>query len=381
MKAKAARIRLGVAVVSVLLFASCSGTSGRHGPAISSPTTRGTVPAPGANPAYAHAGPSAVSVMTLTTASSAIEVLYPARPGSEKGRPRATYDLREALRDPKLPALKPDPSQLVSLPAFRDLPPAPGRFPVVLFSHAYGAVPLQSSTLEIDIAAWGFVVIAPDHVERDTLAVAQGRATVDDARDALALRAAMGVVAANPRLGAMLDTTRVAAVGHAQGGATALAALELADVDTAVAWASVAPAGGAAGGAGKPAMLIGAQRDLADGSKVQMQIYARLTGPKRLVLLGGGAGHATFVDECLTLRSSGLLSPGGGVTTGDHLADLAQNGCHPDEVDPLVAWPVIVHFTVAHLRDVFGVDRSPVGLGDAIASAFPKLPLTYEHQP
>jgi dienelactone hydrolase len=382
MKAKAAHIRHGVAVVSALLLVSCAGTSGRRGdgPTIA-PTTRATVPVPGSNPAYAHDGPHVVSIVTLQTASTAIEVLYPALPGSEKGKPRATYDLRAALRDPKLPALKPDPSQLVSLPAYRDLPPATGRFPVVLFSHAYGAVPLQSSTLEIDIAAWGFVVIAPDHIERDTLAVAQGRASVNDVRDALALRSAMDVVATTPELGAMLDTTHIAAVGHAQGGATAIASLAVTDVDTAVAWASVAPVGALAGGAGKPVMLIGAQRDFEDGSKVQNGIYARLTGPKRLVLLGGGAGHATFVDECLTLRSSGLLPLGGGVRTGDRLADLAQNGCHPDEVDPLVAWPVILHFTVAHLRDVFGIDRPPVGMGDAIASAFPKLPLTYEHRP
>ena len=283
-------------------------------------------------------------------------------PGERAGKPRATYDLREALRDPKLPALRPDPSQLVTLPAFRDLPPATGQFPVVLFSHAYGAVPLQSSTLEIDIAAWGFVVIAPDHRKRDTLAVAQGKASVDDARDALELRSAMGVVAADPRMGAILDTSHVAAVGHARGGATALAALSLADVDTSVAWASVAPDAVYATGAGKPVMLVGAQRDLEDGSEVQNEIYTGLTGPKRLVLLGGGAGHATFVDECVTLRDSGLLPPSGGGATGDRLADLAQNGCHPDELDPLLAWPVIVHFTVAHLRDVFGLDPSPVGL-------------------
>lgn len=385
MRAKAARnggIRRGVAVVSALLLVGCSGTSGRHGkqPADGSPTTPASV-AGGADPAYARAGPEVVSVATLPTSSSAIEVFYPAVRGSEQGKPRATYDLREALRDPKLPALRPDPSQLVTLPAFRDLPPATGQFPVVLFSHAYGAVPLQSSTLEIDIAAWGFVVIAPEHRERDTLAVAQGKASVNDARDALELRSAMGVVAADPRLRAMLDTSHVAAVGHARGGATALAALALADVDTSVAWASVAPDAVYATGAGKPVMLVGAQRDLEDGSEVQKEIFTGLTGPKRLVLLGGGAGHATFVDECLTLRNSGLLPPSGGGATGDRLADLAQNGCHPDEVDPLVAWPVIVHFTVAHLRDVFGLDPAPVGLGDAIARAFPKVPLTYEHEP
>ena len=67
--------------------------------------------------------------------------------------------------------------------------------------------------------------------------------------------------------------------------------------------------------------------------------------------------------------------------SGNNLVDLSQNGCYPDEIDPRVVWPVIVHFTVAFLRSVFKIDPAPVGLGDAIASAFPHVPITYVHQP
>jgi len=128
-------------------------------------------------------------------------------------------------------------------------------------------------------------------------------------------------------------------------------------------------------------MLIGAQHDLQDGTAVQKGIDAALTGPRRLVLLGRGAGKATWLDQCLTLRESGLLSPGGDEPSDDKLVELSQNGCYPDEVNPEATWPVIVHFTVAELRDVFGLDKPPVGLGDGITHAFPKVALTYEHQP
>jgi dienelactone hydrolase len=369
-------------VVSTALLVGCAGGSGHKAASTTAAPASTTVPPREANPAYARNGPYPVAMVTLISSSGrTVHVMYPGLPGSEKDQEHASYDLREALRDPAAPALKPDEAQIVTLPAYLDLPPAEGPFPVVVFSHGYGAVPLQSSTLVIDLAAWGFVVIAPDHVERNAFAVVKGTAKVDDRRDAEVLRRSLDLVAADEGLRPLLDLDHVAAVGYAQGGATAIAALARPEFAAAVGWASVAPTSSAANGAGKPVMLIGARQDFEFGTDVQEQIYAKFTGPKRLVLVGGGAGHATFVDECESLRVSGLLAPGGGEPTGDRLLDLSQNGCHPDEVDPVVAWPTIVHFTVAELRTVFGIDRTPVGLGDKIASAFEKVPLGYEHRP
>jgi predicted dienelactone hydrolase len=363
---------------ATLVLAGCGGGSSHHGASKSSTTSgRGPI-APASNPAYASPGPNIVGLAALKAGTRAVEVLYPALKGSERGKAHATYDLRESLHTPSSKPLPSGSDQRVTLPAYRDLPPASGRFPVVLFSHDYGADPFQSVTLESDLAAWGFVVIAPDHSERDSLAVLQGRASVNDARDALVLQTALNAVKANKRLGPLLDLAHIAAIGHAQGGATALAALALPDVDVAVTLASVPPTSAVAD---KPVMLIGAQHDLEYGTRVQRQIYAGLTGDRRLVLLGGGAGHASFVDQCEDLRASGQLVIGGDIASENHLLDLAQNGCFPDEVDPMLVWPVVSHFIVAELRSVFGIDRAPVGLGNAIASAFPNVPLTYEHQP
>jgi dienelactone hydrolase len=367
-------------VSTAAMLAACSGGSGSTRSRASTTTRPATttVPPRDANPAYAGRGPHVVAITTLETSTRAIEIFYPARDGSQKNKPRATYDIRQALHDPEGEPLKPATGQLVALPAFRDLPPAAGSFPAVLFSHGFGATPLQNATLESDIAAWGFVVIAPDHVERDTLALVKGRATSDDARDSQVLISSMNVVAADSRLGPILDVGHVAAVGNSEGGRTALAALALPPVDTAVAWASVPPTRPVAD---KPVMLIGAKDDIEYGSVVQQRIYDALTGPRRLVLLGAGAGHATFADECEDLRESGALTAGGDGSSPSGLLALTQNGCYPDELDPRIAWKAIAHFTVAQLRAVFGIDPAPVGLGDAIAHAFPRVPLTYEHQP
>ena len=371
---------LTVAVVAV-------GASGCGGASSSTTTTRSvstTAPNPASDPVYAKTGPDVVGMTTMRTSTRPIDVFYPARSGSQRGMPFANYDVREPLRDPLgAPLRRSADEELVVLPAYRDLPPATGSFPVVLFSHALGGFPLQDGRLESAIAAWGFVVIAPDHVERDLYADSKGRATVGDARDAGVLFAAMSYVSGDPIIGRVMDLTHVAAVGHAEGGAAALAALRLPGVDGAVAWASAKPT---APVAKKPVMLIGAQHDLAFGPKVQSDIYSGLTGPRSLVLLGGGAGNATFTDACQTLRESGTLSAGGDAVdptspSGDRLVALTQNGCFPGEVEPRIAWPAITHFTVAFLRSVFGIDPQPVGLGNAIASAFPTVPFTYQHQP
>ncbi len=52
--------------------------------------------------------------------------------------------------------------------AFDSSPPASqaGGFPVVLFSHGFAGYPEQSVSLTTHLASWGFVVAAPDHVER-----------------------------------------------------------------------------------------------------------------------------------------------------------------------------------------------------------------------
>ena len=251
-----------------------------------------TTPSAAASPTYAQPGPNVVGITTVHLSTRVIDVFYPARRGSQSGVPQATYDLREPLRDPLGPPPGGSDAELVSLPAYRDLPAAAGSFPVVLFSHDLGGFPLQDASLESSIAAWGFVVIAPDPVERDMFALSKGRAQVDDVHDAKVLFSAMSLMTRFPRIGRAMDLSHVAAVGHAQGGGAAMAALGLPGVGAAVAWASSKPS---APVVKKPVMLIGAQHDLEFGTKVQSGIYSALKGPHSLVLLGGDAGNARSI--------------------------------------------------------------------------------------
>lgn len=366
-----------VAVIGALVGAAACGGGG-HPRATDAPTT--TVPRD-RNPAYGHPGPFPVGYAVVRTHSRPVAVFYPGTVGSEKDLDHATYDIRAAAHDPTAKPLDRDDSQLVELPAYGDLPVATGTFPVVLFSHDSGGFPQQSSNVMAQIAAWGFVVIAPDHVERDAFRASVQSATVDDMRDATVLTTALTDIAGDPTFAPSLDLSHVAAVGDGQGGATALMALARSQVSAAVALASVPPPRAVAI---KPVLLVGAAKDHEDGTSVQQAVYDNLEGPKRLVLLGGGAGHATFLDNCALMHAAGNLVAGGDVIDPDDPGgpvELSLNGCYPDELEPQRAWPVAAHFTVAFLRSTFGIDPEPVGLGDAIAHAFPNVPLTYQQSP
>jgi predicted dienelactone hydrolase len=118
----------------------------------------------------------------------------------------------------------------------RDAPPAAcPRVPLVLFSHGWGGCALQSIFLTEELARAGYVVAAPDHADaacaigRDEVNLGRMRidksfldpATWNDRSEIGRLhdlRAVIGLVAADPQLARIADTSRIGAVGHSLGG-------------------------------------------------------------------------------------------------------------------------------------------------------------------
>jgi dienelactone hydrolase len=114
-------------------------------------------------------------------------------------------------------------------PAAAGAVPAPGRFPVILFSHGSPGTPLDYHWMLERWASEGYVVVAPTYPVSsrsgpDKVSLADQREQVRDARFVLdrLLALARGPSAAGG-LGGAIDPRHVAAVGHSLGGFTALA--------------------------------------------------------------------------------------------------------------------------------------------------------------
>ena len=110
-----------------------------------------------------------------------------------------------------------------------DAPPAPGRFPVIFFSHGSPGSPHDyAGTLE-RWAAEGYAVVAPTYPVTTRAGItkvvlADQRNQVRDARFVLDHVLALDrTPVADGGLGGLLDRHRIAAAGHSMGGLTTLA--------------------------------------------------------------------------------------------------------------------------------------------------------------
>jgi predicted dienelactone hydrolase len=339
---------------------------------------------------FTRRGPLSVGETTLTlpTDGAPVEVWYPATKSSVAGKPEATYDIANWL-PPSLQKLLPA-GYTLSYPSggVRGVPIAPGRYPLVVFSHGYAGFRDQSTFLTSWLASWGFVVAAPDHFSRDLTEVLGGPTAatakttdVEDLQATISLMKAQGASASSPFHG-HLDTHLVGAVGHSAGGAAveALAAIDP-EVTTFIglAGATVGAFGQTTSGPDsivpqQPGMLMSGTSDHVVSDVSMIAAYGRMQNPKRLILLRG-AGHLVFADLCeIGSSQGGLLSVAAvlHVPVPASLVPLASDGCHPPDLAPPQAWPVIRQAVTAQLRHAFGFDASTAGL-TGLGTAYPRV--------
>jgi hypothetical protein len=92
-----------------------------------------------------------------------------------------------------------------------------------------------------------------------------------------------------------------------------------------------------------------------------------------------GAGHNSFTDLCLAVRSGTDLigiAQSIGFQLPESLAAGAVDGCQPEAIDTLTGWEITQSFTVAQLREGLGLDRSGAGLGQGVVRAW-DVPIEY----
>ena len=333
--------------------------------------------APGAASAapYAKVGPYAVGFTQLKlTGGRRVVVWYPAKPGGTKGHARESIDLAGFLNpalQKKIPAkyrVKYTANAYSGAPAA----PATGGYPVVIFSHGFAGYPEQSLDITTHLASWGFVVAAPDHVERSLDGLLGTAAKgVPKLTDLAVLQATLDLVVersnATGLLHGLANADEVVAAGHSAGAG---AAYSFASADPRVkAWISYSVGFGGQGGPApsaptKPGMVMLGTTDGVIPAASSVAVFNGMQSPKYLVKIAR-AGHLVFSDICLIGRSFG------GITAIAKLLKLpipasflklGSDGCTKDHPLPEKAFPAIDQLTVAFFRSSLGIDAAPVGL-------------------
>jgi dienelactone hydrolase len=352
-----------------------AGGSGDAVPVVGTPSSKTFVPT----------GPYGVGVMTLRLSSNGapVEVWYPANADDAHGAP-ATLSLRETL-PPAIRALLPAKINIVQdLRGFSGLAVAEGRFPVVLFSHGFAAWRTQSTFLTSHLASWGFVVAAPEHLDRDLTSVlaklASGSSTsmnltqssdVTDLENTISLMGDQNASSSSPFY-RHLDMSRVGAVGHSAGG-SAVEKLAVADsqvkVFVGLAGAAYGAFGQTAEGLGakaplQPGMLMFGEQDAIVPPSSIKNAYNLMNQPKRLIGLFN-SGHLVFSDICTLANGSGGLvavAEKAGLPIPAQLALLGTDGCASVYSPVASDWPVINQAVTAELRVGLGFDQGQGGL-------------------
>jgi dienelactone hydrolase len=385
-----------VVLVTALLAAACGSSSSSSSATTAAPTTVAS------RPAYEQSGPYAAGVTSLKLSTGAdVEVWYPATPASVQGKTQDVFSI-STLLPPALKSLVPadiDPKYPTG--AYRDVPASSaGPFPVVLFSHGYAAYPTMYADLGVHLASWGFVMVAPDHTERDLLAaLASGLSTTTsssldptaaaaqqqagaqgDGQTLLAARDVAVAASQDPTsvLHGTIDASEVATMGHSAGAAAAAAAATDPSVKTFILMSGT----GAGPAPDKPGMVMSGGNDHVAALSRVTAYYDTMATPKRLVVIQQ-AGHNSFDDICEIGRSEGgLLAIAAKVhiNVPPTLGRLFDDGCTSSFPDARTIWPVTWHFVVAQLRSVFGIDHQPVGLSTSVAASFPPLTIHYRSQ-
>lgn len=113
-------------------------------------------------------GPWKVGVRTVKIGRLTTEIVYPAQPGSEAGKPLQTYDVRDWLPaserskvpDDASPAVQPIGGDL-----YRDLPidAAHGPYPVIIYIHGTASFRIAGGSTLVHWASRGFIVVGADY--------------------------------------------------------------------------------------------------------------------------------------------------------------------------------------------------------------------------
>jgi hypothetical protein len=323
-------------------------------------------------------GPWPVGAKTVTLAGLTTEVWYPAPLGSDAGQPKVRYDIREHLPTDDAVKIPDADNPWQDCDCVRDLPldEQHGPYPLVLFVHGTAAFRTQSLTFMTHWVSRGFVVVAADHPGiqlKDILASPLGLpGSSDQAGDATklldALASPTGEVAF---LAGHIDQARLALSGHSAGG-NAISGFG----NRAAVLMPMAAGGTKAGTTLVSSLIMGAGNDGIDNYSNVTNGYTSSPTKKRMVGVGGNAGHLTFSDLCAIGASGGgilQIAQDHGVSVPLLIAALARDGCKTGQLPPADGWHIVNFATSAVLEETLQCSSTSAAQIASIQTAVPNV--------
>lgn len=337
-----------------------------------------------------------VGVMTVEAGGQTMEVWYPAS-DQVADEPGEDADFAQFIPESVTEVLGPIEFPLVPTGAVRDAPlRAPEEpYPVVVFSHGFGGMRLQSVDYTVHLASRGYVVVAADHPGRmltDLLPCMfspflegcdlSGMGGADPAvEDVGAVADWVEAAAVDGPLAGAIDPARMALSGHSAGGGTVD---EVADLDPRFS-VFLSMAAGAAPENDAPVMLMSGTCDGIVPDSSVVNAWAARTASTLVQI--EGAGHLAFADLCeldlLTLGEK-LLAPRDDVnqTFLEQLFLLASDGCANGT--PVVAaceqsgfLPLTTSDPIVRAYTTLWFDQHLRGSGEGVgAASFPEATVT-----
>jgi predicted dienelactone hydrolase len=372
-------VRVAAIVTACTVMAvSCSDDGPEAGPTTTGVTS--TTPPPSPTP-FAERGPNPVGTYTAALDDGRRVVIWYPADASVADQPKESFDLASLLRPDLQGQIPADLRVPYEVDAHPGAPAARGRrYPVVLFSHGFAGFPEQSVELTTHVASWGFVVVAPDHVERSLSGLlgtaGQGVAPLDDTAvlgEALDLVTAEASRSGSPVEG-IVDPEHVAVTGHSAGAGAAYRMAGSDDrIDAFIAYSVDQSGRGPAPPVPEvPGMVMLGTEDGVIPPASSRAVFDGMQPPKYRVEIGG-AGHLVFSDICLIGADKGgviAIADQVGIPV-DQFRKLGTDACTGDHPPVRDAFGVIDDLSVDFLRTELGLQDEPRGLDDpAIGDAF-----------
>ena len=98
-------------------------------------------------------------------------------------------------------------------------------------------------------------------------------------------------------------------------------------------------------------------------------------------------GHNAFDDFCTFGNGAGIIGVAEASGLGPLLSSpmfsrfksLGEDGCKPPDLPVQEVWPIIDHVVTSWLRNLFGIDQVPIGLGPEVANEY-SVPVRIEER-